>query len=212
MREPFLIVNFKTYKQGTGKNAVFLTKKICKLNKNIAIAPQFTDINHLSKICKNVFAQHVDGISFGRNTGHVLAESLKQAGAIGSLINHSERQIGIKEIEFAVNSCKRAKLISIVCVPDLKTAIKVDRMKPNYIAIEPPELIETGIAVSNAKPELVTNVVESVKTKVICGAGISNGEDVRVAFELGTVGVLVSSAIVKSKNPEKILKEMIKYV
>ncbi|MEM2175414.1 MAG: triose-phosphate isomerase, partial [Candidatus Micrarchaeia archaeon] len=47
--------------------------------------------------------------------------------------------------------------------------------------------------------------------KVICGAGISKGEDVKKAMELGTVGVLVSSAIVKSKNPEKVLREMIKY-
>ncbi|MCX8178581.1 MAG: triose-phosphate isomerase [Candidatus Aenigmarchaeota archaeon] len=212
MREPFLLINFKTYEQSTGKNAVILAKKICKLNKNISIAPQFADINQISKICKNVFAQHVDGIDFGRNTGHVLAESLKQAGAIGSLINHSERRIGIKEIESAVKACKRAKLISVVCVPDVKTAIKVDQMKPDYIAIEPPELIETGIAVSKAKPKVITNTVKNVNTKVICGAGISNGDDVKIAFELGTFGVLVSSAVVKSERPEKVLKEMIKYV
>lgn len=210
MKEPFLLVNFKTYKQSTGRNALFLAKKICKFN--VAIAPQFTDIEKLSKICKNVFAQHVDGIGFGRNTGYVLAESLKQAGAIGSLINHSERRIELKKIQSAINSCKRAKLISIVCVPNLKMAIKVDNFRPNYIAIEPPELIETGIAVSKVKPKLIKNVVDNVKSKVICGAGISSGEDVRVALELGTFGVLVSSAIIKAKDPVSVLKEMIKYV
>ncbi|MBU5689640.1 MAG: triose-phosphate isomerase [Candidatus Aenigmatarchaeota archaeon] len=212
MKEPFLLVNFKTYEQSTGKNAVALAKRISKIDRNIAVAPQYVDINRLSNICKNIFAQHVDGINFGRNTGHVLAESLKQAGAIGSLINHSEKRIEMKEIELSVKACKRAGLISIVCVPDVKTAAKVDRLKPNYIAIEPPELIESGRAVSKIKPSLITNVAKNVKSKVICGAGISCGDDVKIALELGVYGVLVSSAVVKAEKPEKILKEMIKYV
>jgi len=78
------------------------------------------------------------------------------------------------------------------------------------IAVEPPELIGTGISVSKAKPEVVSGSVELVKqinpdVIVLCGAGITTGEDVAAALRLGTEGVLVASGIVKAQNPYKVL-------
>jgi triosephosphate isomerase len=40
---------------------------------------------------------------------------------------------------------------------------------------------------------------------VLCGAGITSGEDVAAAMRLGTEGVLVASGIVKAKNPYKVM-------
>ncbi|RLG06224.1 MAG: triose-phosphate isomerase, partial [Thaumarchaeota archaeon] len=84
---------------------------------------------------------------------------------------------------------------------------------PEILAIEPPELIGTGIPVSKAKPEVVTGAVEAVKrinprVHVLCGAGISTGDDVAKAIELGTEGVLLASAYVKAKDPKKLLSGM----
>ena len=45
------------------------------------------------------------------------------------------------------------------------------------------------------------------KVKVLCGAGITSGEDVKKALELGTKGILVASGVVKAKNPRKVLEE-----
>lgn len=36
---------------------------------------------------------------------------------------------------------------------------------------------------------------------VLCGAGISGGEDVRVALKLGAKGVLIASSVVKAPDP-----------
>ncbi|MFH8092918.1 MAG: triose-phosphate isomerase, partial [Candidatus Aenigmatarchaeota archaeon] len=199
-----------------GKNADKLAKRLAKVKGNVAFCPQTADLRMLKKYKIPLIAQHIDPIDFGRHTGWVLAESVKEAGAIGSLINHSEHRLSFENVKKCVEACKRANIKSIVCVADKRMASLCAKIKPDYIAIEPPELIETGIAVSQVKPKIISDVVNVVKRidesiKVICGAGISKGEDVKKAMELGTVGVLVSSAIVKSKNPEKVLREMIKY-
>ena len=215
LKEPFVMVNFKTYKESTGRNGIKLAERLAKVKGNVAFCPQVTDIREIAKLKIPVFAQHIDPIDFGRNTGWILAEAVKEAGAVGSLINHSEHQLSFDDIKKCIEACRRAKLISVVCAADKNVVKLVARLRPDYIAIEPPELIETGLAVSQVKPRVVTEAVKAAKkvydkAKVICGAGISKGEDVKRALELGTVGVLVSSAIVKAKQPEEVLKEMVK--
>ena len=106
-------------------------------------------------------------------------------------------------------------MISIVCVKDVAEARKYAKLNPNYIAIEPPELIGSGKAVSKEKPELITKAADAVKnaknnTKLLCGAGIVSGEDVSKAVELGSKGILVASGIIKAKNWDKIISEFAK--
>ena len=93
-----IIINFKTYLEATGQRAVELAKQAEKASKEtgvyIGVAPQFCDIKAVADAVEiPVYAQHIDPIKPGSNTGHVLAEAVKQAGAVGTLINHSERQI-----------------------------------------------------------------------------------------------------------------------
>jgi triosephosphate isomerase len=159
-----------------------------------------------------VFAQHVDPIKPGGYTGHVLAESVKEAGAIGTLINHSERQLKLSDIDQVIRIIRENSMFSVVCAnnPSISAAVAV--LKPDIIAIEPPELIGTGIPVSKAQPEVVTGTIRLVrevnkKVTILCGAGISHGEDVAAALKLGTQGVLVASGIVKAKDPYMIMRE-----
>ena len=220
LRLPIIIINFKTYKESTGKNAVKLAK-ICekvakKTKKSIAIAVSETDICEVTKKVKiPVLAQHVDGEEYGAHTGSILPESIKKLGAVGSLINHSERQIPFDKIEKAVQRCKKNKLITIVCAKDDKLSEKLSKLHPDFIAMEPPELIGGKISVSSSKPELVKKTVKKVKknkVKTICGAGVHTKEDVKAALKLGTVGVLLASGITKSNFPEKDLLEMCKSI
>ena len=95
---PIIIINFKTYSEATGKKAVDLSKIAEKVSTetgvNIGLAPQFVDISSIAKTVSNpVFAQHIDPITPGSSTGHILLEAVKEAGAVGSLINHSERRL-----------------------------------------------------------------------------------------------------------------------
>ena len=106
-------------------------------------------------------------------------------------------------------------MMSIVCVKDVAEARKYAKLNPDYIAIEPPELIGSGKAVSTEKPELITKAAEAVKsaknnTKLLCGAGIVSGDDVAKAIELGSKGILVASGIIKAKNWNNIMSDFAK--
>ena len=213
-----MVVNFKTYMEATGKRAIELAKVAEDVSREtgvtIIVAPQFTDIEPVSKTVDiPVFSQHMDAVKPGAHTGHVLAEALKSAGADGSLLNHSERRINPSEITESVKLCAEADLRSLVCADTTEASVGIAKMMPDMIAIEPPELIGTGISVSKARPELITESVNEIRklnrgVKVLCGAGVTSAEDVSKALELGSDGVLVASGIVKSKNPRIVLQSM----
>ncbi len=216
MKTPLIIVNFKTYLESTGQKAVELAKNAEKVAKetgaSIIVAPQFADIERVAHVVDiPVFAQHIDPIKPGSSTGHILAESIKEAGAVGTLINHSERQLKLSEIDATIALASEKNLISCVCANNPKTSAAIAALQPDIVSVEPPELIGTGIAVSKAQPKVVTNTVNLVrkinpKIIILCGAGISQSEDVTVSLKLGTQGVLVASGIVKAKDPYSILR------
>jgi len=211
-------VNFKTYIESTGKRAIDLAKVAEEVSREtgatIIVAPQFTDIEPVSKTVDiPVFSQHVDSIKPGAHTGHVLAEAVKSAGADGSLLNHSEKRITPSEIADSLKLCVDADLRSLVCADTTEASVDIAKMLPDMIAIEPPELIGTGVSVSKAHPELITESVKQIRrvnrsVKILCGAGITTAEDVAKAIELGSEGVLVASAVVKNKDPRTVLESM----
>ena len=213
-----LVVNFKTYIEATGKRAIELARVAEEVSRetgaNIIVAPQFTDIEPVSKTVDiPVFSQHLDSVKPGAHTGHVLAEAVKSAGAEGSLLNHSEKRISKPEIAESVKLCADADLQSLVCADTAEASVDVANMLPDMIAIEPPELIGTGISVSKARPELITMSIREIRkvnrrVRVLCGAGVTTAEDVSKALELGTEGVLVASGVVKNEDPRAVLQSM----
>jgi triosephosphate isomerase len=217
LKVPIIIVNYKAYSEATGKKAVELSKIAEQVSKetrvNVAVSPQLAD---LASVCNNVsipvFAQHIDPIIPGSSTGHVLLESVKEAGAIGTLINHSERRLKLCDIETIITRTREAGMVSVVCTNNAAVSEAAAALKPDFVSLEPPELIGTGIPVSKSKPEVVTKTVELVKhvnpsVVTLCGAGITKGEDVAAALKLGTMGVLVASGIVKAKDPRRVIME-----
>ena len=217
LQTPMIIINFKTYLEATGKKAVELAKKAEKASKEtgvyIGVTPQFCDIKSVAEAVEiPVYAQHIDPIRPGSNTGHILAEAVRESGAVGTLINHSEKQMNLADIDTVIKLANQESLISCVCTSNPPISAAVAYLNPDIISIEPPELIGTGVAVSKAQPEAVTNTIKLVRKVnndaiILCGAGISQGEDVSVALRLGTYGVLVASGIVKAKDQYTIIRE-----
>ncbi|MEM1569639.1 MAG: triose-phosphate isomerase [Candidatus Bathyarchaeia archaeon] len=217
---PVIIVNFKIYIESTGKRGLELAKLAEKASKEtgvcIAVAPQTADIRLVAENTNiPVFAQHIDPVTPGAGTGAILAEAVKEAGAIGTLINHSERRLTLADIDACVKRARQIGLISLVCTNTPEVTYATAALNPDVIAYEPPELIGTGIPVSKAKPEAVTEALRLVEKinpslPVLCGAGISTGEDVKKALELGTKGVLLASGVVKAKDPYRVLIDMAK--
>jgi triosephosphate isomerase len=218
IRTPLILVNFKTYIEATGKRGVELAKIADKVSRDsgviIAVAPQFTDLKTVTEAVEiPVFSQHIDPIRPGAFTGHVLAEAVKAAGVSATILNHSERRIRISEIEEALSLARVSDLATLVCTDTPGVSAAVASLNPDMIAIEPPDLIGTGVAVSKARPELITNAIKRIRSvsssvEILCGAGVSTAEDVGKALDLGTRGVLVSSSIVKGTNPGQLLENM----
>ena len=216
---PVIAINFKTYPQATGEKAVLLAQKCEEIAKeydvSIVVAPQVSDLHRVSKAVKiPVFSQHMDPGDPGRYTGHVLGETLVEAGCSGTLLNHSERRLQLADIEAAVRKAEKQHLYTIVCTNNPLVSVAAAVLKPSAIAVEPPELIGTGISVSQAQPEVISGTVDLIRqvnkdVTILCGAGISTGADVAAAIKLGSQGVLLASAVAKAGDPEKVLQDLI---
>lgn len=213
------IINCKNYEEISGDKILEFVKIAEKISKKykikIAIAPPQHLIGLVSNSKIPILAQHIDNSKVGSTTGYVIAELLKKSKVSGSLINHSEHRISSEDISKLILKLRELKMISVVCVKDVSEAKKYSKLNPDYIAIEPPELIGSGKAVSNERPEIIIKAADAVKsannkTKLLCGAGIVSGQDVAKALELGSKGILVASGIIKAKNWAKIIEEFSK--
>jgi triosephosphate isomerase len=211
-----IVVNFKGYSEAMGEKAEELAEICARVSdetgREIVVCPQPQDIRRVSEKGVETFAQHVSRKDTGSHTGHVLAEGVKRAGATGTMIDHSERRLEPEIIEKTVEKSKETGLGTILCA---KTPDEVDRyssFKPDYISIEPPELIGGETAVSTAKPEMIRKAVEKTADGVetLAGAGIKDAEDVEKSIELGCSGILVASGVVKSDDPEESLRRLCK--
>lgn len=218
MKPPIILINYKAYENSYGEKGVEISKKIEKVSKEygvpIIVAVPATMIYRLSKETELiVYAQHVDGLDHGAKTGSILPEMVKDAGGKGSLLNHSEKRIRLDEIHDAIIRMRRLGLESVVCVDRYELVHSIGILNPDAILIEPPELIGSGVAVSKAKPEVITKAVDEIRkvkgVYLIAGAGITSGEDVYKAIELGADGIGVASAVMKAKDPEKVVSDFV---
>lgn len=216
--KPLIIINFKTYPESSGKKALKIAQQIGKVkNKkySIVIAPSLLTLKEIAgKVTTAVFAQHADPFLFGAHTGSIPIRELKSFGVKGTLLNHSERKIPWIMLQKIVHVCRKEKIITVVCASSLAEAHKIASLHPDYLAYEPPELIGGNVSVTKAKPEIIAKAVKLVKllspsTKVLCGAGVQSKGDIHKALALGTEGVLIAHAVVKAKNPKKVLEEML---
>ncbi len=218
MEFPTIVVNLKAYPQVLGEDSVKIAKDIAEAGEEkgigVGVAPQYASIFRVSEeVDVPVFSQHVDPIEPGRGTGTSLPESAKKAGAIGSLVNHSEKQLDMETIDEAVQRLEEVGMTSIVCAEDVETSGKVAEFGPDMVAVEPPELIGSGRSVSQVKPDIIEETVEEVNSvdpdvKVLCGAGVSTKEDVKIAVELGAEGILIASAVAKAEDPKEKMLEL----
>jgi triosephosphate isomerase len=211
-----LIVNFKTYESAIGQKALELAKihdKVAKdTGKAIIVAVQPSDVYRISQeVSIPVYAQHADNVGFGSNTGWILPEALKEAGATGTLLNHSEHRFeDINKLEQTVKRVQEVGLHAVVCAEHDDEGAEVDKVcKPEFIAIDPPELIGGDISVSTAQPELIKNSIEKIGDNVLVGAGVKTAEDIKIAMEFGAKGVLLASGITKAEDPEAVLRELV---
>ena len=202
-----VVVNFKTYKQG--EDVLKLAKKLEKVDKNLIVGVQACDVFEVaSKTKLRVFCQHTDWQKVGRGTGFVLPEAVKADGAVGVFLNHSEHKLSWRILKRTVRRCREVGLEVLIFASSLREALKIKKLKPDYLCVEPPELVGLGISVSS-KPGYVSNIAKKLGCDFLVGAGIHSREDVVSALRDGAVGVAVSSGVVGARNPGRVLRTLL---
>ncbi|MHA1200123.1 MAG: triose-phosphate isomerase [Candidatus Heimdallarchaeaceae archaeon] len=214
---PIIILNYKNYSQTIGKQGLALSKIAENVSTetgvSIAICPQTVDIGLISQEVEiPVLAQHVDGNDDGSYTGNNLLEAVKEGGAVGSLVNHSEHRLRLADIEKIIDKAKKLDFYTCVCSNNIQTSKAIASLEPNACAMEPPELIGSGVSVTT-KPELVKETLSAIKNvsnlvQPLVGAGVTTSQDVAEAVQMGAMGVLLASGFVKAKDPKEVLLKM----
>jgi triosephosphate isomerase len=210
----FVLVNLKAY----DCNAVAIAEAAVDAAEGseatVAVAPQAARIGAVADAGIETWAQHVAPTGHGSHTGSTLADAVATAGAAGTLINHSERRLKLADIDAAIERAGAAGLETIVCANNPDQIAAVAALGPDAVAVEPPELIGTGTPVSGADPDVVRDAVAAANevdpdVDVLCGAGISTGEDVVAAADLGADGVLLASGVAKADDPRAALADLL---
>ncbi len=216
---PLFVLNLKVYAGQLGSAAERTARTLEEIGSAagvaVALAPATPDLARVAaSVAIPILAQHVDPVAVGPHTGFVPPEALRAAGAWGSLVNHSEHPVSVRQVGEVVERLGSLGLAALVCARDVRAAARLARTRPPYLAVEPPELIGGDKAISTARPEVVSGSVEAVHrvsrgTRVLCGAGVHDRHDVRRALELGSVGVLVASAVTRAENPRAAIEELL---
>jgi len=217
MKTPILILNLKGYDEVLGEQALNYARIANKIAEKyqtvqILVAPHLPTFKQIAEVTSCI-AQHIDSLEPGPYTGHIVPKEIKLLGGIGSLINHSEKRMPLEDIRKSIELCRKYGLVSFVCAQDNNEVRTIAKLNPDFIAIEPPELIGSDASVSKARPESITQAVIDLKnsnTQLLCGAGINTRKDVEKAIQLGAKGILVASAVVMADDVEGTLEELVK--
>jgi triosephosphate isomerase len=212
-----LLLNFKAYPESVGSKGELLAKIAEKVALDtgapIGICPPVVYAGLAKELEIPVYGQNAEPVEPGARTGYVTLESMQAMGLKGTLINHSERRVDASVIKWIVERAQRIGFETCVCAKDVEEGKNLSAFKPTAVAVEPPELIGSGVSVSTARPEVVEESVKAIKavspkTLALCGAGVSNAADVKKVLELGAEGILLASAYVKAKDPEGWLRSV----
>lgn len=218
--KPLIVVNFKTYETAHGVGAEQLAKametadKACGNADFVAVVSAF-DLSAVVTAAPDlqVWTQHLDPVGFGSNTGWLHPSTAIERGASGTIINHAEHKVSLNHVENLINQLPEGFPVC-ACAADIDEAKALASLSPTMIAVEPPELIGGDISVTTADPGIVSETASTVKSvnpdvRVLCGAGVKNGEDVATAIKLNTEGVLLASGVTKAEDPHAVLSDLI---
>ncbi|MBC7333348.1 MAG: triose-phosphate isomerase [Actinobacteria bacterium] len=216
IKEPFFEIGPKAYLYG--KDVVSLAKAADRISEKYGIPiifdPQYTDIPIVARETKNllVFAQHMDSLHIGRGYGSVLPEAIKAAGAVGVILNHSEKRITLSELNRTIKRADEVGLATMVCADTIEEAAAIAHLCPNIIVAEEPEYIGTGKTSSAEFIRKATEVVHKInpEIKVLIGGGISSPEDVYRVIKAGALATGSSSGVCKAQDPALMVEEMIR--
>ncbi len=216
--EPFFEFGPKCYMYGD--RLVEIAKGFDRLSEKYGIdvildIPD-TEIRNVASQVKrvHVYSQHMDSLPVGRGMGRTLPEALKDAGAVGCMLNHAEHKLTLSELEKAIRRADEVGLATIVCADSIEEVKAVASLAPNILVAEPTELIGTGRPADREYVDEVIKVIREINPDILPfpSAGISCGDDCYNIIKAGSSASGCSSAIAKAADPLALAEEMISAV
>ncbi len=218
IRPPVFEIGLKGYCWGAEavRLAVEADRLAAELGVSVVFDPQAVDIPAVAAATRriHVFAQHMDPVRPGRGVGAVLAEALRDAGAVGTLLNHSEHRMSDHDVARAIARARETGLATLVFADSPEEAGALALLGPDIVLAEPPELIATGVSAGNVMADFVAASVAAVREAdpailVMSGAGVNGPEDVERMLRLGLDGTGSSSGILRAPDPVRAMREML---
>ena len=213
---PFLIVNPKSYLYG--EESLKLAKAADRAAQETGIEVMFTcpfaDIRYIKENTEHVVvtAQHMDPLKPGRGMGHVLGESLVEAGAEAVFLNHAENSMTVADLAATIKRAKELGLATVVCADSVAEGVAIAKFKPDILLCEPTDLIGTGtVADDSYTIEACTKIREvDEHILIMIASGVSTPEDVYNVIKLGADGTGATSGILNAPDPGERVMEMAK--
>lgn len=212
--EPFFEFGPKCYMYG--ERLVEIAKGFDRLSEKYGIdvildIPD-TEIRSVASAVKrvHVYSQHMDSLTVGRGMGRTLPEALKDAGAVGCMLNHAEHKLTLDELAAAIKRADEVGLATIVCADSIDEVKAVAKLAPNILVAEPTELIGTGRPADREYVDEVIKVIKEINPDILPfpSAGISCGNDCYNIIKAGSSASGCSSAIAKAADPLALAEEM----
>ncbi|MDF1489323.1 triose-phosphate isomerase [Tessaracoccus caeni] len=214
VRSPFLIVNPKAYlgSQDTLELARLTDELAAQFGIDVIFTAQHVDLRMVAENTQHlvVTAQHMDPIVKGRGMGHILPDSLREAGARAVVLNHAEHSLTLAVLDETIRRAREVGLATIVCADSDAQCKAIAGMGPDVMICEPTANIGTGQMDAGDYIERTTRIVKDVDPSilVIQAAGVSTGADVARVLSQGADGSGGTSGIVSHPDWRAILTEM----
>jgi triosephosphate isomerase len=221
IRPPVFEMGLKGYLYGADavRFAVAADRLAADLGVTVVFDPQHVDIAAVARETVHllVFAQHMDPVTVGRGVGYILPEALREAGAVGTLLNHAEHRLALADIATTIRRARELGMATVVCADSPEEAAAVAMLGPDVVLAEPPDLIATDRSAATEIPWFVERSVELVHAVdpaivVMCGAGVRTPDDAARMIALGVGGTGSTSGILKAPDPVAMLAAMLEAV
>ncbi len=211
---PFLIVNPKAYlgSAETLELARLTDELAAQFGIDVIFTAQHVDLRMVAEATEHVTvtAQHMDPIRKGRGMGHILPDSLVEAGARAVVLNHAEHPLQLAVLDETIERAKEVGLMTIVCADSEAQCRAVAHLHPTMMICEPTANIGTGRMDASDYIERTTKVVKEVDPSilVIQAAGVTGADDIIRVLAQGADGSGGTSGIVKHPDWRQVLTEM----
>ncbi|PDH25174.1 MAG: triose-phosphate isomerase, partial [Marine Group II euryarchaeote MED-G36] len=144
MTRPLVVVNLKTYETAHGAAAEDLARAIASVETDARVVVVVSAFDLAAVVAAapdlEVWCQHLDPVGFGSFTGWLHPSTAVERGASGTLINHAEHKVSIEHVAMLLDTVPESFTVC-ACAADIEEARALTALQPDFVAVEPPELI-----------------------------------------------------------------------